>query len=266
MDNNKQFQGLWAVILGGSSGFGRATVEKLAKHGMNIALLYRETAITDKALKQELVTLATTEQVQILPFNINALEETGRAAFIQQFNETVGEKKCVRLLLHSIARGNLKPLVSESNDVLTAEDLQVTAYAMSNSLLDWTRLLLKEELFATDARVIGLTSEGAHKYWDSYAAVSIAKASIESLATYMAIEFAVYGLRTNIIQAGITATPSLQRIPGSKELIDYAAKRNPLGRMTGPSDVANVIYLLCTDEAMWINGALIHVDGGEHCK
>ncbi|MEP6682665.1 MAG: SDR family oxidoreductase [Parafilimonas sp.] len=36
--------------------------------------------------------------------------------------------------------------------------------------------------------------------------------------------------------------------------------------MTKPEDVANVIYLLCTDEAAWINGALIHVDGGEHCR
>jgi NAD(P)-dependent dehydrogenase (short-subunit alcohol dehydrogenase family) len=36
--------------------------------------------------------------------------------------------------------------------------------------------------------------------------------------------------------------------------------------MTKPDDVANVIYLLCTDEAFWINGALIHADGGEHCR
>jgi enoyl-[acyl-carrier protein] reductase III len=36
--------------------------------------------------------------------------------------------------------------------------------------------------------------------------------------------------------------------------------------MTKPTDVAGVIYLLCTDEAIWINGALIHVDGGEHCR
>ena len=43
-----------------------------------------------------------------------------------------------------------------------------------------------------------------------------------------------------------------------------ARMRNPLGRLTTPEDVANVIYLLCLDEARWINGALIRVDGGEH--
>lgn len=266
MSNIKQFAGLWAVILGGSSGFGLATVEKLAKHGMNIALLYRETAQGEKKLKQRISVLAAEENVQLLTFNINALDEQGRTAFIQQFIQAGGQQKCVKLLLHSIARGNLKPLINEGGEELTTEDIQLTAYAMGNSLLDWARLLLKEQLFCDDARIIGLTSEGAHKYWNSYAAVSIAKASIESLATYMAVELAKFGIKTNIIQAGITETPSLTKIPGSNELVEIAANRNPLGRATQPFDVANVIYLLCTAEAFWINGAVIHVDGGEHCR
>lgn len=266
MGSNKQFAGLWAIILGGSSGFGLATVEKLAEHGMNVALLYRETALEEKKLKQNLAALAGEKQVQLLPFNINALDEQGRATFIQQFTQATGQQKCVKVLVHSIARGNLKPLISNGGPELTAEDLQLTAYAMGNSLLDWARLLLKQQLFCDDARIIGLTSEGAHKYWDSYAAVSVAKASIESLATYMAVELAKFGIKTNIIQAGITETPSLTKIPGSSELVKIATTRNPLGRATQPFDVANVIYLLCTAEAFWINGAVIHVDGGEHCR
>jgi enoyl-[acyl-carrier-protein] reductase (NADH) len=101
---------------------------------------------------------------------------------------------------------------------------------------------------------------------DNYAAVSIAKASLQSLVTYMAVELSKYGLRTNLIQAGVTETPSLKRIPGSEKLIGFAKKRNPMGRITQPADVANVIYLLCMDESAWINGSLIHVDGGEHCR
>lgn len=262
---------MWGIILGGSSGFGFAAIEKLALHGMNIAVLYRETAGIEKSLKEKLSAIAKTNEVTILPFNMNALEETDRYIFVKQFSVAEGKKNKVRLLLHSIARGNLKPLdnlssiKNESAEFLSAEDIQLTTYAMSNSLLDWTRILLKENLFCHDARIIGLTSEGAHKYWESYAAVSIAKASLESLSTYMAIEFSKYGLKTNLIQAGITETPSLKKIPKSKELIEIAGKRNPLGRMTMSKDIANAIYLLCTDEAFWINGAVIHVDGGEHC-
>ncbi|GAC1441164.1 MAG: SDR family oxidoreductase [Sediminibacterium sp.] len=271
--SRKQFSDLWAVILGGSSGFGLAAVEKLASHGMNIAVLYRETASVEKKLREKFASLAATTEVNIVPCNINALDAAGRVSFVQQFHALAGKKHCVRLLLHSIARGNLKPLVEEDSDpekgtrgVLSMEDIQLTTYAMSTSLLDWTRTLLQEGLFHQDARIIGLTSEGAHKYWESYAAVSIAKASLESLATYMAIELSKYGLKTNLIQAGVTETPSLKRIPGSTDLIEMSRTRNPLGRMTQPEDVANVIYLLCTAEAMWINGSLIHVDGGEHCR
>ena len=267
VNKKKQFSGLWGIILGGSSGFGFAAIKKLAHHGMNIAVLYRETGAADKTLREYLGELAEKSEVSILPFNSNALDEKERTMFIQQFTSSVDKKKCVRLLLHSIARGNLKPLAGEeSAEILSAEDIQYTTYAMSTSLLDWTRSLLNEDLFCKDAGIIGLTSEGAHRYWDSYTAVSIAKASLESLSTYMAVEFSRYGLRTNLIQAGITATPSLKRIPKSENLIELATKRNPMGRITLPEDVANVIYLLCTDEASWINGSLIHVDGGEHCR
>jgi NAD(P)-dependent dehydrogenase (short-subunit alcohol dehydrogenase family) len=271
-NNDKQFSGWWTIILGGSSGFGLATIEKLVLHGMNIAVLYRETANGERLLKEKFLNLANSSGVTILPFNINALDGAGRSLFIQKFTAAVDKKHCVRLLLHSIARGNLKPLVvlqdagaKENNETLSNEDIQLTTYAMSTSLLDWARLLLKEQLFCQDARIIGLTSEGAHKFWEGYAAVSIAKASLESLTTYMSIELGKYGLRTNLIQAGITETPSLKKIPSSKKLIEMSVARNPLGRMTRTEDIANVIYLLCTDEASWINGAVIHVDGGEHC-
>ena len=267
-----EFKDSWAIILGGSSGFGLATVEQMSAQGMNIATLYREITISDKKIKAHLDAISKTHNVIIDAYNINALDGDARKNFIKNIQKKISEKQKVKLLLHSIARGNLKPLVSKekpfdnSHDLLSIDDIQLTSYAMSTSLLDWARSLLEAELFAKDARIIGLTSEGAHKFWDGYAAVSIAKSSLESLAAYMAVEFGVHGLRTNLIQAGITHTPSLNRIPGSEKLLAIAKKRNPLGRITLPEDVAKVIYLLCKKESAWINGSLIHVDGGEHCR
>jgi len=267
---SKQFIDQWAIILGGSSGFGFAAVEKLAAHGMNIAVLYRETSAADRLEKEKFARLSAETGVRIDAYNLNALDPVSMASFMEQFGVRATRKHSVRLLLHSIARGNLKPLAGTSEtseaDVLTTEDIRFTSYAMATSLLDWTRLLLKEGHFEADARIIGLTSEGAHKYWNSYAAVSIAKATLESLVTYMAVELARYGLKTNLIQAGISATPSLKKIPESERLLELATRRNPLGRTTRPEDVAGVIYLLCLDEASWINGSIIPVDGGEHCR
>ena len=105
------FSGLWAIILGGSSGFGFATAEKLASEGMNIAALYRETSITEKVLLKKFSKLASDNGVTILPYNINALSGDGRSKFLEKFSTENGiSKHTVKLLLHSIARGNLKPL------------------------------------------------------------------------------------------------------------------------------------------------------------
>ena len=270
MSKQVQFSGLWAVILGGSSGFGFAAVEKLSAHGMNIAVLYREPSAQAKKANEAFTSLAIKNSVKILSYNLNVLDVASRESFIKEFT-TPDKLGKVKLLLHSVARGNLKPLVAPKGSatetsLLTAEDIQMTTYAMSNSLLDWARDTLGAGLFHADGRIIGLTSEGAFKHWESYAAVGIAKASLQSLITYMAVEFAGYGIKTNLIQAGITNTAALQKIPGSDKLIEVASTRNPLQRMTQPGDVAGVIYLLCTDEAAWINGAHIHVDGGEHCR
>jgi NAD(P)-dependent dehydrogenase (short-subunit alcohol dehydrogenase family) len=264
------FGDLWAIILGGSSGFGLAAVEKLAANGMNIAVLFREPSATARKATDTFTKIAAENSVSILPFNLNVLDMASRQAFVNDFS-TPDKAGKVKLLLHSVARGNLKPLVADPDSameqsLLSVEDIQMTTYAMSNSLLDWARDILAAGLFHTDARIVGLTSEGANKHWDAYAAVAIAKASLQSLTTYMAVEFAPYGIKTNLIQAGITNTAALQKIPGSQKLLEIAQTRNPLKRMTVPQDVANVIYLLCTDEAAWINGSLIHVDGGEHCR
>ena len=139
-----------------------------------------------------------------------------------------------------------------------------TVYAMGTSLLTWVQRLHAAGLFAEDARVIGLTSEGNEVAWRGYAAVAAAKSALESVSRAIAVEFGPHGIRSNIIQAGITDTPALRIIPGSARMKAGALRRNPLGRLTTPEDVANVVYLLALDEARWVNGALIRVDGGEH--
>jgi NAD(P)-dependent dehydrogenase (short-subunit alcohol dehydrogenase family) len=111
--------------------------------------------------------------------------------------------------------------------------------------------------------VFGLTSEGNRVAWPSYAAVSAAKCALESVSRSIAVEFAPHGIRSNIIQAGVTDTPALRAIPGSERMRAAAEARNPYKRLTRPQDVADVICLLSTPEAAWVNGAIVPVDGGE---
>ena len=162
--------------------------------------------------------------------------------------------------LHSVAT----PPDYPSHGLLDEEDFARTILSMGTSLLGWTQGLFARDLFAADARIFGLTSEGNTLAWKGYAAVSAAKVSLEALVRSIAVEFGPYGIRCNVIQAGVTETPALRAIPGSEQLVAQARLRNPGGRLTQPRDVANVIYLMSLDEAAWINGSLIRVDGGEH--
>jgi NAD(P)-dependent dehydrogenase (short-subunit alcohol dehydrogenase family) len=135
---------------------------------------------------------------------------------------------------------------------------------MGTSLVEWVQALHQRGLFAADARVIGLTSEGNRVAWRGYAAAAAAKAALEAAGRAIAVEFAPWGIRCNIVQPGVTPTPALALIPGHEQMVAGARRRNPFGRLTAPQDVAALVCLLATDEAAWVNGAIIACDGGEH--
>jgi NAD(P)-dependent dehydrogenase (short-subunit alcohol dehydrogenase family) len=301
----------WALILGGSSGFGLATAHKLAAHGMSLFLVHRDRRGAMARIEPEFDAIRS-RGVKLVTVNADALDATTRGEILDRVKSELGDEGRVRLLLHSVAFGNLKLLVRErrserpralpalaralgveeqrlagevdrlfgegldellslasapaypSSAFLDEEDFARTIHAMGTSLVGWTQELLGRALFASDARVIGLTSEGNTVAWKGYAAVAAAKVALESVARGMAVELAPYGIRVNVVQAGITDTPALQAIPGNDHLKAQARSRNPFHRLTTPRDVANVIYLLSTDEAAWINGEVVRVDGGEH--
>ncbi len=300
----------WGVILGGSSGFGLASAKKLAREGLNVCVVHRDRRGAMERVNREFDEIRAAGR-RFLALNLDALSPEGMATTLAGLREQLGDAGRVRILLHSIAFGNLKPIVAaparpaaagpldqlvdalrmprdaveraldtlaESGDpvwqslrpvdygeaLLDEEDMARTIYAMGTSLLAWVQRLYVGGLFAPEARVVGLTSEGNEVAWRGYAAVAAAKSALESVSRAIAVEFGPHGIRSNIIQAGITDTPALRVIPGSARMKAGAIRRNPLGRLTTTEDVANVVYLLALDEASWVNGALIRVDGGEH--
>jgi NAD(P)-dependent dehydrogenase (short-subunit alcohol dehydrogenase family) len=300
----------WAVILGGSSGFGLATAQRLAELGMSVFIVHRDRRALMKQIEPEFEKIRGTG-ARLVTKNTDALDAESRHAVVEELAQAMGGEGRVRVLLHSIAFGNLKLLAPEvhkprevvrelasqlgldAGKVQTAvdsifgaghpqalglaspplysdkhfldeEDFSRTIHAMGTSLLGWVQELFTKKLFASDARVFGLTSEGNELAWKGYAAVGAAKVALESLSRSIAVEFAPYGIRCNVIQAGITFTPAQDAIPGSAHMRAQALSRNPFGRLTTPRDVANVIALLASDDAAWINGEVIRVDGGEH--
>lgn len=256
-----EYTRFWTIILGGSSGLGLASALKLAQHGMNICIVHRnsrsEMPIVEAAFEQ-----VRSQGVSFISFNVDVTRQESCVTVIESLKQQLGTTGRVRCLLHSIAKGNLKPMVAGAS-CLTTQDFLLTIENMATSLAAWTNALHLSELFASDARVISFTSEGARRAWKHYAAVSAAKAALEAITKSIALEYATFGIRANCIQAGITDTASFRKIPGSDTLKIHTLTRNPYQRLTTPQDVANVVYLLCKDEAAWINGVVLPVDGGE---
>ena len=261
----KEFQDKknWALILGGSSGLGLATAKKLAKHGMNICIIHRDPRLLKETIEKEFEIIKR-EGVQLKTYNTNAFRSEKRKAIVEALKSHFGESHKVKVIIHSVAKGNLKPMISDEAQVLQHDDFTMTITAMGISLYDWTKAIFDAKLFADDSRIISFTSEGNTKAWQNYAAVSAAKVTLEAITRNIALEFAPFGIKANCIQAGVTDTPSLRKIPGHEQIVKHTLKRNPNKRLTLPEDVANAVYLLSKEEASWITGTIIPVDGGEH--
>ena len=139
----------------------------------------------------------------------------------------------------------------------------MTLNVMASSLVYWSQDLYQAGLLRQGSQIFALTSSGGHSQWPFYGAVSAAKAALESYMRQIAFELASEGIAANTIQAGVTDTPALRKIPGSATMIDKALAANPAGRLTLPEDVAAVITRIGLSENTFMTGNIIRVDGGE---
>ena len=250
----------WAVILGASSGFGGATARALAAAGLDICGIHLDRKATMPLAGAVIADIEATGQ-EALFFNMNAADAEKRATVVAQLKAN-GDR--VKVLMHSLAFGTLKPvLADESSDALTQPQIEMTLDVMGSSLIYWSQDLFRAGLLRQGSQIFAMTSSGGHMQWKSYGAVSAAKAVLESWMRQLAVELAPHKIAANTIQAGITDTPALRKIPGNAEMIDRAMNINPSGRVTIPEDVAKAITLIGLSENTWMTGNVIRVDGGE---
>jgi len=134
---------------------------------------------------------------------------------------------------------------------------------MAHSLVYWTQGLITRKLMKKGGRIFAMTSSGGHSVIPYYGAISAAKAGLESHIRQLAMELGLLGITCNAVMAGVTDTPALRKIPNSSKMVEVAIAKNPSARLTTPEDVAKAIVLLADENAYWISGNVIGVDGGE---
>lgn len=255
-------EGSWALILGASSGFGAATARALAARGVNLFGVHLDRK-PNMPMVNELVEELRATGVRVCYFNANAADAENRRLVLDDMGEEMGSGPKLRIFLHSLAFGTLKPYIGELGQVLTQAQMQMTMDVMAHSLVYWVQDLVQRKFFEVNSRVFAMTSSGGHVVWPFYGAVSAAKAALESHIRQLALELAPKQVTANAILAGVTDTPALRQIPGHDHMLEVARARNPMGRLTRPEDVAGAIACFSQPECYWLNGSILRVDGGE---
>ncbi|MFC0602048.1 SDR family oxidoreductase [Streptomyces palmae] len=255
--------GSWALILGASSGMGLATAQELARNGVNILGVHFDTASGQEKAEVALEEIRSTG-VQAHFFNENAASQRTREALVPRFAELTGGKG-IRILMHSLAFGTLVPYVpAEGGQGINSRQMNMTLDVMAHSLVYWTQDLVAAELLRRGSKIYAMTSNGDFRVTANYGAVSAAKCALEAHVRQLAMELAPTGIAVNSLRAGVTVTPSLERIPNSERMVEFATDINPHQRLTRPEDVAEAVVLLSRTESSWITGNVIGVDGGEN--
>lgn len=255
----------WALILGASSGFGEAAALAFARHGFNIFGVHLDRRATLPNVERILGEIRAAG-VEAKYFNVNAADHEKRAEVIRGMSETLGGSPAgkVAVVLHSLAFGTLKPFLAQDlADRVSPAQMEMTLDVMANSLVYWIQDVDQAGFLGEGAHIFAMTSAGGHRIWPSYGAVSAAKAALESHCRQLAVEFSPRRIAVNAIQAGVTDTPALRKIPGNAEMIERVLAIHPAGRLTTPQDVASCLVALARPETAWMTGNVIRVDGTE---
>lgn len=244
----QSLKGKVALVTGGTKGIGRAVALRLARAGCDVAVNYfRSRDAADKTVAE--------------------LQELGSNAIAIRSN--VGKHELLHRIFDEIRDkyGKLDILVSNAALGLYTDAMKIDDKAWDLSMHTNAQAFLlcvqhAREMMPDGSRIVSLSSLGSHRYINGYAAIGVSKAAIETLTKYLAYELAPHKINVNCVSGGFIDTDALKIFPSYDEMFKEVVRRTPFGRVGTPDELAGVVFFLCTDDARWITGQTIIVDGG----
>ena len=237
------FDGASVLVTGGSRGIGRAIALRFASLGAaRVAIGYMR---SDRAAEE------TASQVRAL--GAEPILVRGNVASQRVANEVV-ELGPLDVLVHAAATGVIRPAL-ETED----KHWDWTLSANARALLSLARAAAPA--MPPGSSILGLSSLGSARVLENYALVGASKAALEALVRYLAVELAPSGIRVNAVSAGVVETGALEYFPNREAMLEMG-RRNPVGRIVSPEDVAACVTFLCSADAEMIRGQTLVVDGG----
>jgi len=240
--------GKTAVVTGGSRGIGRAIALRLATQGADVCISYKgNTAAAEK-------TVADIEALGRKSFAVQAdsADPDSAKVLISAALEQLGH---IDILVNNagITRDDLiMRMKPEDWDDVIGTNLSGTFWAIKAT----TRPMMK----ARSGRIINITSVSGQAGQMGQANYSSAKAGIIGLTKATARELASRGITCNAVAPGFVMTELTQDL--DEKLLDAIKAQTPLGRFASPEEIADAVAFLASDEAAYITGQVLAVDGG----
>ena len=238
-----------ALVTGGGTGIGRAIAETFAREGAKVMIADRDgdaaREVADAIVKSNgaasahEVDVTDTAQVKNLMEEIGAVH--GRLDVLVN-NAGVGE------------RGDFRHLSDEAWERVWSVNLDGTVRC-AREAFDLLRA-------SGTASIINLSSIMATKHTRQMAVYSATKGAVSALSRSLAVEYAPYGIRVNTLLPGYVETALIARYLSNPMIAKALLTQTPLRRFGTPQDIANAALFLASDEAAYITGASLNVDGG----
>jgi len=237
-----------AVVTGGSRGIGRAIVTRLAEQGADVCFSFRR----DQAAADEVAAAITALGRHALPVQADVTDPAAAEALIKA---ATGEFGKIDILVNNagITRDDL---IMRMSTEAWREVLETNLFGAFYTLKAVTRPMLK----ARGGRIINITSVSGQAGQTGQANYSAAKAGLIGLTKASARELASRGITVNAVAPGFVLTELTKDLP--PELQAQITDRTPLGRFGTPEDISAAVCFLASDEAAYVTGQVLAVDGG----
>jgi 3-oxoacyl-[acyl-carrier protein] reductase len=240
--------GKTALVTGGSRGIGRAIAIRLGTQGADVAFTYRGNEAAAEACTGELTALGT----KALAIQANATDPDAAEGVVKQVVDAWGK---VDILVNNagITRDDLIMRMSVEAFREVLETNLFGAFYMTKAV---TRPMLK----ARSGRIVNITSVSGQAGQMGQANYSSAKAGLIGLTKATARELASRTITCNAVAPGFVTTELTQDL--AQPIQDELIARTPLGRFGTTEEIANAVAFLASDEAAFITGQVLAVDGG----
>lgn len=240
-----------ALVTGGASGIGRATARLLAKEGAKVAIMDWDESGCKKTSEE----IVENGGLAIgLPTDISDSFQVGQA-----IDEVANQLGGIHILLNNAA---INPFIGMTEEVIRNDWQKVLGINLDGAFL-CSKYAIPEMLKNNGGSIINIASVTGPIWGDGKSiAYAASKGGLVGLTKSMAFEYGPKGIRVNCICPGFIGTPmSDAEFSNEKEKTDYT-QRIPLRRAGDPVEVANLALFLASDEASYITGSIIVVDGG----